>query len=155
DEAEEPEEWIETPHGMALVVPGFSFAPGETRANRQAAETPEPTPVPAPPEIDGYLKFDNLGILMEFDRYFREPTFRFVWDLLSFDTAHSVPRPNSLVNRSPAPLRLLVVSPNVAAAGQPPSGQDPKDMGYVSVTAQGLQQSRLTLPWFALQYELN
>src|SRR5262249_42896183 len=97
----------------------------------------------------------NRGILMEVDRYVREPTSRFVWDHLPFDPAHTVPRPTSLGSRFLARVRLLGVWPNVAARGQPPSGQDPKDVGYVPATAQGLQQRRLTLPWFALQYELN
>ncbi|HBB87757.1 MAG TPA: hypothetical protein DC047_09095 [Blastocatellia bacterium] len=163
----EPEEWIETPFGLAMVVPGSTILTGETKESRlQKLEEEEldaqaeklivdaPT-IPEPPKIDGFLKFDNLGVLMEFDRYVRQPSFTFVLDHLAFDTAHSISRPNSLANRFPVELRSLVAVPNLAPPDQPPAGQDPKDMGYLSVTAHGLQQSLLITPWFGLQYELN
>ncbi|HEY0011812.1 MAG TPA: hypothetical protein VGB79_03050 [Allosphingosinicella sp.] len=153
--AEAEEEWIETPHGRAKVIAHLPAEDEESQLDSAESKEKHAQSVVAEPTLpDGYLVFSGLGVAMSFNTYHPVPAFRFATERVAFDLAQSVPRENSLTHRFPARLKRLVAVPNLAAPGQPPSGQDPKDLGYASVTATDFDQSLMTAPWFGLEYEL-
>ncbi|HEY3598075.1 MAG TPA: hypothetical protein VGL08_11270 [Paraburkholderia sp.] len=125
-----------------FAMPVADSAPDEPRVTDDADAT------------DGFLRFDNLAVDMSYIAATRVPSFALRTDKMSFDLDNSAARPNSLGNRFPVRLSTLVAAPNLAETGKPPAGQDPKDLGYVSVSC-GLQQSKLVNPWYGIEYELK
>lgn len=110
---------------------------------------------------DGYLRFGNLSIDMQFDLGDPANTtvFRLNDGALSFDLANSVARPNSLARRFPVRLARLVTTPDprlTAPGDAAPSDVPltPDAMGFVSVTAP-IDQGTLTQPWYGLDYTID
>ncbi len=135
---------------MKEIFPGvFVPAVADARAD-SAGHMPGVTSAPQ----DGYLRFDNLAVEMNFVPAVRIPSFQLRTDKIAFDLDNSLARPNSLGNRFPARLSGLLSAPNLAPSGQPPTGQDPSDLGYISVSC-GLQQSKLVNPWYGIEYDLK
>ncbi len=110
---------------------------------------------------DGYLRFGNLSVDMQFalGDPVNTTVFRLNDGALSFDLANSVARPNSLARRFPVRLANLITTPDPRLA-QPsdtdPSGtpSTPESMGFVSVTAP-IDQGALTQPWYGLNYTID
>ncbi|MFI0724172.1 hypothetical protein [Streptomyces sp. NPDC021224] len=103
------------------------------------------------------LGFAGLAVAMSFA--VGDPAGSTVFSLrdgnLSFDTANSTARPDSLVSRFPVRLAgLLCTADPALSAGDPPPALLPADLGYVSVTAP-LEQTALTQPWYGLDYTVD
>lgn len=108
-------------------------------------------------DVDGYLRFGGLAVVMSFDLGDPAGTTRFSLrdGDLSFDAANSTARADSLASRFPIQLRGLIATADpTLATGDPPPPQTPADLGYVSVLAP-LDQSPLTQPWYGLDYAVD
>lgn len=106
-------------------------------------------------EIDGYLRFGGLNIVMAFER--AAPGIQeFVVNegAISFDLADSIARASSLVSNFPLVAATVVSSPNLSATGELPSGQTPEDMGFTSISCP-LDQTPMTAPWYGLVFNLD
>lgn len=108
-------------------------------------------------EGDSRLRFTGLAVAMTFA--LGDPAGTTMFSLrdgnLSFDTANSTARPDSLVSRFPVRLTgLLATADPALSAGDPPPALLPADFGYVSATAP-LEQSALTQPWYGLAYTVD
>jgi hypothetical protein len=106
-------------------------------------------------EADGYLRFYGLDITMSFDRYNpEEHTFTVNQGATAFDLVNSKARERSLVDNFPLIISNLIVSPNYAKKGEPPSGQSPEDIGFTSIACP-LDQTPMPAGWSGLVFKLD
>ncbi|MEM9544897.1 MAG: hypothetical protein AAGA77_02945 [Bacteroidota bacterium] len=95
---------------------------------------------------DGYLKFSNLSISMEFPQETPDAqTFKFNSDQLVFDMPGSIARPNSLYMHFPINLVGFQVGTK---------DTNPEDKGYMSLTTP-LNQGNLNESWYAFVFNLD
>ncbi|MFA5262585.1 MAG: hypothetical protein WC378_02085 [Opitutaceae bacterium] len=105
------------------------------------------------------LRFANLGIAMVFSLSERIPSFSLVTETLSFDSANSIARPNSLFARFPLKIAGLLATPDPGKPGATPeaakeSAQMPESMGFAAIDAP-IQQARLADPWYGLLFDID
>ncbi|MBL8297658.1 MAG: hypothetical protein JNN30_04840 [Rhodanobacteraceae bacterium] len=104
----------------------------------------------ATPAFDGYLRFGNLVVGMQFNLAAPDQQhFTSGEGQLSFDSANSHARPQSLAAHFP-----MTLSGFVAVGEGTALASSPEDLGYASVAAP-LEQSRLAPPWYGLVFTLD